>query len=298
MLIAIAALVSSTEVDDIDQKKRGVAKGTSLNTIPTGAQKQDYTYSIYAQNPSPQSSSNPSYVQASNSFYPSQSNQYYTSNTPADPSVYHPQPQINLVPQSSSSPFVPINFVPNPGYQSKYQIIPSKPGGNIQFALIPQPSNNAQQFNAQSFAPYSQIPQSLFAPTPGNPISPNQNPFSSFSPQGQFNVAPNLPFSLGNNYLGQPSTMLLLAQPNPSPYNNIFQNPAQSVYNFPSSYPTNSQNRYGVPYSGASDVQIQSSLTKEENDLSAQTSEYTAPSESSTNYKTAYASSRSSYSKL
>lgn len=300
VIIAFAALVCGNEGEDSEQKKRGAGK-TSLNTIPTGAQKQDYTYSIYAQNPSPQSSGSASYQpQVSNSFYPSQANsQYYSAPVPQNEQSYG-QPQINLLPPQSSSQFVPINFLPSPGYQSKYQFVPSKQNGNIQLALLQQSPN----FPSQSLVQY---PQSLFAPPPTSSIGPHQNLYNPIAPQGQYNVGPNLPLQFGNSYLGQPSTMLLLAQPNPSLYNNVlyqnqYSNPLQNLYNY---LPQNSQTRYGqqVSYSTQpapdSQVSLAQSLPKEDNDISTHSSDYTsAPSDTSSSYKTAYASSRSSYAKL
>lgn len=303
VIIAFAALASGTEVEDNEQKKRGTGK-TSLNTIPTGGQKQDYTYSIYSQNPSSQSPSSPSYQpQVSSSFYPSQaSSQYYSGPVQqSDQSAYAAPPQLNLLPPQSSSQFVPINFVPSPGYQSKYQIVPSKQNANIQLAFVQQPST----YPTQSLVQY---PQSLFAPQPTSPIGQHQNLYNSIPAQGQYNVGPNLPLQLGNSYLGHPS-MVLLAQPNPSLYNNLlypnqYSNPVQSLYNY---LPQNSQTRYAQigqasyssPPSSDGQVSLTQSIPKEENDISTHTSEYTsAPSESNSSYKTAYASSRSSYSKL
>lgn len=296
MIIAFTALACSTEVDDADQKKRGVVKGNTLNTIPTGAQKQDYTYSIYSQNPSSQAGSSPSYQsQVPNSFYPNQASQYYTSsNAPTDPSPqYAQQSQINLLPPSSSQ-FVPINFAPNPGYQSKYQLVPTQPKGNIQLAILQQPNS----YPSPSVYP-SPYPQNLFSPNPTNPIGPHQN-FLSSLPSGQFNVPQSLPYSLGNSYLGQPSAMVVLAQPNP--FNNyMYNNPSQSLYNY---FPSHNQPRYGLSYApqGSPDVQVSAvqNIPKEENEITgANTSEYvSAPSDSSAGYKSGYTSSRSSYLKL
>ncbi|KOB66117.1 Uncharacterized protein OBRU01_21734 [Operophtera brumata] len=290
VIIAFAALVCGTEVDDSEQKKRGAGK-TSLNTIPTGAQKQDFTYSIYSQNPSSQS---PSYQpQVSNSFYPSQtSSQYYTAPVQQAEQPYAPQPQLNLLPPQTSSQFVPINFIPSPGYQSKYQIVPSKQNSNIQFAFLQQPTT----YPSQSLVQYPQ-----FAPQPTVPIGPHQNLYGSIHPQGQYNVSPNLPLQLSNSFLGQPSTMVLLPQPNPSLFNHLlypnqYPNPVQNLYNYS---PQNSQTRYNqVPYSSPpSDSQVSQSLPKEDNDISTHTSDYASdPSESNSSYKAAYVSSRSSYS--
>lgn len=302
VILAFAALAVGTEVDDNELKKRGAGK-TSLNTIPTGAQKQDYTYSIYSQNPNSQSSPSISYQpQVSNSFYPSQANsQYYTAPVQQNEQPAYAQPQINLLPPPTSSQFVPINFASNPGYQSKYQIVPSKQNGNIQLAFVQQPST----YPSQSLVQY---PHSLFAQPPTTPIGSQQSFYGSLPPQGQYNVGANLPLQLSNSYLGQPS-MVLLAQPNPSLYNsfvypNQYSNPVQSLYNYS---PQNAQTRYGqtnpATYSTSPSSDGQASLTqglpKEDNDISTHTSDYTsAPSESNSSYKTAYASSHSSYSKL
>ncbi|XP_021195282.3 uncharacterized protein LOC110379803 [Helicoverpa armigera] len=305
IFIAFAALVSCTEVDDNEQKKRNAGKGTSINAIPTGAQKQDYTYSIYTQNPSSQSSSTggSSYQsQPPNSFYPSQaSSQYYTSqntqtDTPSSSYSTQQQPQINLLPPQTTSQFVPLNFVPNPGYQSKYQIVPSKSTGNIQLAFVQQPAS----YSTQPIVPYG--PQ-LFSPNPTSQISPHQNPLINSLPQGHFNVPNYQPLSLGGSYLAQPSTMLLFAQPNPSPYNNLlYQNPVQSFYNY---YPTNSQSKYNVQYvpqGSSSEYEklqgpISQSVPKEDNDIT-HNSEYSSPSDSSSSYKSAYSASRNTYGKL
>ncbi|KAM3962064.1 uncharacterized protein ACR2FA_003956 [Aphomia sociella] len=303
VVITFAVFVCSNEVEDVEQKKRGAGK-TSLNSIPTGVQKPEYTYSIYSQNPSvsnnsPSSyqSSNPSYqAQVPNSFYPSQNAQYYTpNNSPSDASYQQP-PQINLIPPTTSSQFVPLNFIPNNGYQAKYQLVPSKTSnGNIQLAILQQPTS----FPSPALLQY---PQSLLSPN-SHQIHPQQNPFGSISPHSHFNIAGGYqPLSLGNPYLGQQSTMLLLSQPNPSLYNNLlYPNPVQSFYNY---YPSNSQAKYSVAYGAPSQSSeydklqgpITQSLPKEDSDV-VQASEYS--SDVNTNYKNAYATNRaSSYSKL
>ncbi|XP_047998143.1 leucine-rich repeat extensin-like protein 5 [Leguminivora glycinivorella] len=297
MFVAFAALVCANEVEDSEQKKRGAGKGTSLNSIPTGAQKPEYTYQVYSQTPSSLGSSYQ--TQAPNSFYPSQaSSQYYSVPSQQEVSPgYSSQPQINLIPPPATSPFLPINFVPNPGYQSKYQIIPSKTAnGNIQ--LLIQPSSNYQS------SPFLQYPQSLFSPNPANHQYSQQQ--LQLPSQQQFNVAsPYQQLPLGQPYLGQPSPMFLLAPPNP--YNNLLYpgpNPSQSFYNY---YPSNAQQKYNLSYGSSSQPSVEyekaqgpvsSSLPKEDNDIGSHGSDY-VPSDSSTSYKTAYATSRSgSYSKL
>ncbi|KAI8432123.1 hypothetical protein MSG28_004615 [Choristoneura fumiferana] len=270
MFVAFAALVCANEVEDGEQTKRGAGKASSLNSIPTGAQKPEYTYQVYNQNHNSQTSPSSYQAQVPNSFYPSQSsNQYYTiPNQPAEVSSgYSPQPQISLIPPPTPSQFLPINFVPNAGYQSKYQIIPSKAAnGNIQLLIQPPQSYQSN--------PFLQYPQSYFSPNPGNQINSQQGQFQ-LSPQGQYNVAPqyqSLPLS--QPYLGQPSTMLLLAQPNP--YNSLLypgQNPAQSFYNY---YPSSAQQKYNLSYGSSppplveyEKVQgpVSQSLPKEDNDI-------------------------------
>jgi hypothetical protein len=264
VVIAFVALVCTSEVEDVEQKKRGAGKTTSLNAIPSGAQKTDYSYNLY---PSSQSNQGVVYQsQVPNSFYPSQNSQYYTpSNIQPEQQSYSQQPPINLIPPTTPSQFVPLNFIPNPGYQAKYQIL--------------------------------QYPQGLLQQNPTNQFQPQQNLLSL--PQGQFNVAPyQLP--LGNSYLGQPSPMFLVPQANPSLYNNlIYPNPLQNVYNY---YPSNSQAKYGAyatpsPQTVEYDKAPQQAISKEDNDIGTHTADYISGSDSS--YKNAYASSRSSsYTKL
>jgi hypothetical protein len=289
LVIAFVALVCTSEVEDVEQKKRGAGKTTSLNAIPSGAQKTDYSYNLY---PSSQSNQGVVYQsQVPNSFYPSQNSQYYTpSNIQPEQQSYSQQPPINLIPPTTPSQFVPLNFIPNPGYQAKYQIVPSKTAnGNIQLAIVQQPANYQ--------SPILQYPQGLLQQNPTNQFQPQQNLLSL--PQGQFNVAPyQLP--LGNSYLGQPSPMFLVPQANPSLYNNlIYPNPLQNVYNY---YPSNSQAKYGAyatpsPQTVEYDKAPQQAISKEDNDIGTHTADYISGSDSS--YKNAYASSRSSsYTKL
>ncbi|CAH0686333.1 unnamed protein product [Spodoptera exigua] len=303
IFVAFAALACCTEVEDAEQKKRNAGKATSLNAIPTGAQKQDYTYSIYTQNPSSQSgSTSPTSYQSQvpNSFYPSQaSSQYYSSpNTQSESSpsssYTQQQPQINLLPPPTTSQFVPLNFVPNPGYQSKYQLVPSKSNGNIQLTFLQQPTS----YPTQPIVPYA--PQ-LFSPAPTNQISPHQTTLINPLPQGHYNVPNYQPLQLGGSYLGQPSTMLLFAQPNPSPYNNLlYQNPVQSFYNY---YPTNAQSKYNVQYVPQGSTTeyeklqgpVSQTVPKEDNDI-GHSSEYSSSSDSNS-YKNAYSASRN-YAKL
>ncbi|KAI5646321.1 hypothetical protein NE865_01783 [Phthorimaea operculella] len=298
VLIALAALVFGADVDENEQKKRGAGKTTTLNAIPTGSQKPEYTYSIYS--PSQSNPPSPQYqTQVPNSFYPTQGVSQYYSNPPEASPQYPQQPQINLIPPQSSQ-FAPLNFVPNPGYQAKYQIVPTKAqNGNIQIALIPQP---------QTIAP-SVVPYNLFSPHSGQ-IQAQQQPF-----QGQFNLQ-NYQLPFGNPYLGHSPTMFLLPQPNPSLYQNLlYQNPSppQSFYNY---YPGKAQAQYTNPtqYTNPSQYNTQynspsipppspeyeklqgpvnQSISKDENDLSVHSTEYI----SSDAYKNPYSSSRT-YSKV
>lgn len=289
MLIVFVAIASASE-EESEQKKRGAGKGTSLNAIPTGAQKPDYTYNIY-QSPS-QSQSGPSYQsQVPNSFYPNQNSQYYTPSTQSDQT--YQQPQSYLIPPTTSSQFVPLNFIPNPGYQAKYQLVPSKSAnGNLQL-ILQQPQNY--------HSPLLQYPQTLLHSSPHAQFQTQQGPIlNPISPQGHFNV-PNYQSLLSGYNLGQPSPMLFIA-PNPSLYNNfVYPNQGQGLYNY---YPSNSQTKYAASYPSTSQVTEyeksppQQSVSKEDNEIGLQTGEYvSAPSDNS--YKNTYATSRSSsYTKL
>ncbi|XP_011567666.3 calcium-binding protein P [Plutella xylostella] len=299
-ILIVAAFVALACADEEgEQKKRGAGK-TTLNAIPSGGGKTDYTYSIYNQNPASNSVS-PSYqTQVPNSFYPTQSggSQYYQpgeqAGYPPQPAPYsppagYPQPQLNLLPPPSSSQFLPINFVPNSGYQAKYQIIPSKgPNGNIQLAIL-QPQSSLQ-------SPQIQYPQSIFQSN-----SPYQiNAPHSFLSGGQGGF-PNY-----QQYLGQPSMLLL--QPNPSLYSNLLYpgaGPSPSLYNY--NYQGSPQAKYNVYYGGSppasqppapSDYDklqagSQHAAAKEDNEINIQTSDYITPE--SSNYKNSYVTSRTSY---
>ena len=290
IIIAFVSLVCSSEIDEIEPKKRDAGKGTSLNTIQGGGQKQEYTYSIY-HNSNPQTSSpNHSYQnQVPNSFYPSQTaSQYYTSNPTSDSaSTYTRQSQGNQVTPHSSAQFVPINFVPNPGYQSKYNAVQPKSVGNVQYAVV-QPS----ALPTQQISPYPQLPHTLFSPNPASPGHPQV-----FGPPF---VAPNYQQILPGPYLAHPSSLTLLAQPHPSVYSNLlYQNPAQGLYN--NYYPSNSQPKYGVTYESSSQQDYEKlpgpvSFTKEENDVGTQNVDYTAQSDVNSNYKNPY-TNRHSYTK-
>ncbi|XP_041981612.1 uncharacterized protein LOC121735010 [Aricia agestis] len=279
ILLVILACAFSNELEDIEQKKRGAGKANPLNSIPTGAQKPDYSYNLYSQSQSAQSPSQSYQAPAQNSFYPSQDNSYYNSNSgeTSNPT----QSQIST--QSTHSQFVPINFVPNPGYQTKYQLVPAKPGGNIQLAIVPSPYQTP---------PIVQYPQGLFA-NPGHGQSP---PILPIGTPGHYAFNPNIPgLSLGGPF-SQPS-MILLPQSNPSLYNNLlYPNPSQSFYNY---YPSNSQAKYsytsGVSPSEYDKGSVQN-VQKDESDVNAQNSEYISPSDASSAYKSNY-SRRSAFTK-
>lgn len=304
LLIALVTLVASaSEVEDVEQKKRGASKTTTLNAIPTGAQKPEYTYSIYTQNP--QSNPSPTYSQnqVPNSFYPSQSgspNQYYSqTNVQDQSSFYPPQPQINLIPPPTTSQFIPLNFVPNPGYQAKYQIFPSKSqNGNLQLTIIPQQPALVQSPSLVS------LPQSLFSPTPNHVSSHQQSLYNQIPAQGQYNFGSNLQ---SFPYVGHPS-MYLLAQPGAPVYNNYaVPNPAHNLYNYYQSSPQAKHNfQYAVdqqanvsPQSNNDYDKFQSaniqSVSKEDNEISIHGNDYITPSESNTNYKNAYTPSHVTY---
>ncbi|XP_034832929.1 uncharacterized protein [Maniola hyperantus] len=295
IIAAFVALALASEEDN-EQKKRGAGKANTLNAIPTGAQKPDYTYSIYGQSPSAQSSpSQPYQSQVPNSFYPNQiASQYYTSSNNPDQSTsnaLHTQVNSNInsqIAQPSQSHFVPINFIPNPGYQLKYQIQSPKPSGNLQFAFIQQPSMQPSSL--------IQYPHSFFSPSHTNHVAPQSAIFGS---PGHFSFAPALqPLSLGGSFLGQPS-MVVLPQTHTGLYNNlVYPNPSQSFYNY---YPSTSQAKYsyasGPPITQSTDQaqsSIPQSVTKEDNIIS-QSSEY-SPSDTSSGFKNSY--TRSTYSKL
>lgn len=260
-----------------------------MNAIPTGAQKPEYTYSIYQ---SPSSQPSQSYQsQVPNSFYPNQTpSQYYTSpNSPNEATPAYPQqPQLNLLPPSSSSQYLPFNFVQNTGFQPKIQLVPTKASnGNIQLAILQQPS-----FPQHSAVPYPQ----LFSPHPSGQVNHQSQPYQ------QFNVPNYQPLSFGGPYVGQPSTMFFVTQPNPSLYNNLLYNPnpVQSFYNY---YPSHSQAKYNVAYGSQQSNEyeklqgpITQAVPKEDNDISIHNNEYITPSDS--NYKNTYTGRGTSYTKL
>ncbi|XP_047508295.1 uncharacterized protein LOC125051782 [Pieris napi] len=263
--IAFAALVLANEVEDAEQKKRGAGKANVLNSIPTGAQKPEYTYSIYPQNPQPAYQN-----QASNTFYPNQPSQYYTNSEAS-------QPHQATVPQTSQ--FVPINFVPNGGYQQKY-IVQQKPG-NIVTVLQPTP------YPAQ---PILQYPQAMLA-NPSNHISPHAPIFNS--PHGHFNF-PQYPLpSFGNPFLGHPS---MLVFPQIGQYNNLgLTSPSHGVFYQPQAKPNYSTQ----PATGGSPNEYeklnshQSAAPKEDSDVQT---DYIA-SDSNNVFKNSY-NTRNTYTKI
>ncbi|XP_072934039.1 uncharacterized protein [Epargyreus clarus] len=301
IILVCVTLVYASEAEESEQKKRGATKTTALNAIPTGAQKPDYTYNIYSQNPSTSSPSSQSYqAQVPNSFYPNQASQYYLSGNQHTENVatHAPHQQINYVTPQPTSQFVPLNFIPNPGYQTKYQLPPPKSNGNIQLAIIQQPSHFPS-------SPFLQYPQSLFSSTPTNQVGHPNPLINSVSPQGHFNYPQSYqPLSLGNPYLSHPSAMVVVPQASPPLYNNLlYPSSAQSFYNY---YPSNSQAKYSyygaTPASQSEYDKGQSSVSqsgqKEENDLSIQNAEYITPADA-TSYKSAYSGSRpTSYNKI
>lgn len=191
----------ANEVEDAEQKKRGAGKANALNAIPTGAQKSEYTYNIYPQN----SIQNPAYQnQVANTYYPNQPSQYYTNSETQ-------QPHQATAPQTSQ--FVPINFVPNTGYQQKY-IVQPKPG-NVVTVLQPN------QYPAQPILQYS---QSSLAHS-SNPIAPHASIFNT--PHGQFNFPQYSLPSFGHPFLGHPSMLVI---PPISQYTNLLTSPTQGIY--------------------------------------------------------------------
>ncbi|CAH2258796.1 uncharacterized protein LOC120631715 [Pararge aegeria] len=295
---AFAALVLASEIEDNEQKKRGAGKTNTLNAIPTGAQKPEYTYSIYTQSANAQSIPSQSYQsQVPNLFYPSSqvASQYYAPSNNPDTSTsnsLHTQvtPNINSqVAQHTQPQFIPINFIPNPGYQSKYQILSPKQSGSLQLAFVQQPAIQPSQI--------LQYPHSFFSPSHSNLITTQNGILGS---QGHFSFSPTLqPLSLGGSFLGQPS-MVVLPQGHSGLYNNlVYPNPTQSFYNY---YPSHSQAKYsyasGQTVSQSNDQAqstIPQSITKDDS-ISAHNSEYITPSDSSSGYKNSY--TRSTYSKL
>ncbi|XP_013136191.1 PREDICTED: uncharacterized protein LOC106101494 [Papilio polytes] len=288
IVVAFATLVCSIETDDIEHKKRGAGKTTGVNTIPTGIQKPDYTYAIYTQNPNIQSSTSQSYqAQVPNSFYPNQANSQYYSPVSSNEGTHSNSPQANP-PHQGTSQFVPLNFIPNPGYQAKYQIVPTKSANGIQLALV-QPSSGYSPQNLHASQP-------AVYPQPANQVNPHNNQLvSSVFPHGHFNF-PNYQLSLGSPYLSQAPT-ILLPQLNHPFYNNLlYSSPGQNIY-----YPTNSQTKYNQnsPTSTTNEYDklqgpVSQSNSKESNDIAAQHSE-----NSISGYKNAYTSGRSqTYTKL
>lgn len=258
-----------SEYDDLDQKKRGFSKGSSSNTVSNGAQKPDYTYSIYTQNPSSQSSQSVStsiyQSQVPNSFYPNQaSSQYYSPSGTATPQTYTVQPQSNHAP-SQIAQFTPISFLPNHGHQAKYPVVSSKQGLQV---AIAQPPYNFQ-------APIIHYPQPVYSPNTASNI--NVSPFQQL---------------LSNSYLGHPSSMLLFTQPHQF-YNNLDQPNPTNFY-----YPSNNQAKYNVQLPVQSDYNtVQSQTVPKEENIVGSHSDYSTSADPNSSYKTGY-SSRNNYVKL
>ncbi|VVD05055.1 unnamed protein product [Leptidea sinapis] len=251
ILILSVAIVFASESEDVEQKKRGAGKPNVLNSIPTGAQKTDYSYNFYSQNPITQNSGQN--YQVPNSFYPNQANQFYTSNSQdsshANPSTATNAPQ---VPQ-----YIPINFVPNSVYQPKYQIVPSKSNGNIQLLLQPSPFPSSQIYPQMVISPNANVGQ--------NPV---------VMPQNQFNFPHYQLPAFGHPFISQPSMFLY---PHMSPQ--FLNNPGYSVQPQSVYYPVNQQGKQQQTYTSTNSneydkTQSQTSAAKEENDISNQNADY------------------------
>lgn len=188
----------------------------------------------------------------------------------------------------SAAQFVPINFVTNPGYQSKYSGVQPKSVGNVQYTATQQQN----VLPTQQFLPHPHLPHTLFSSNPASVVQQQAFGSSLVSPHYQ-------PISLGSPYLGHPHSFVF-AQPHPSVYNNLlYLNPAQGLYN--NYYPSNSQPKYAVTYTSSNQQDYEKlpgpvSLAKEENEVSPQKIEYTAQSDVNSNYKNAY-TNRNSYTK-
>lgn len=288
IFVALSALTFASEIEDNEQNKRGAGKANVLNAIPTGAQKTDYSYNIYSQTSSPQNLGQNYQSQVPNSFYPSQTpSQYFTSNSP-EASVSNAL-HTHASPQTTQSQFVPINFIPNPGYQSKYQVIPQKP--NVQLAILQQPPI--------SQTPMLQYPHTFYSPNPANHFG--QSPLFGLG-QGHFSFGPSIhPLPFSGHILSQQPTMVVLPQSNPSLYNNlVYPHPTQSFYNY---YPLPSQAKYsyasGVTPSNEYEklqTSVQESILKEDNRVNVQSADYITSSDSNSGYKNTY-NSRNTYTK-
>ncbi|KPI92622.1 hypothetical protein RR46_13843 [Papilio xuthus] len=296
IVVAFATLVCSIETDDIEHKKRGAGKSTGVNTIPTGIQKPDYTYTIYTQNPNTQSShstSSQSYqTQIPNSFYPNQANSQYYSSVSSNEGTHSNPPQTNAQHQGSAQ-FVPLNFIPNPGYQAKYQIVPAKSANGIQLALVQSSSGYSPQ--------NLHVSQPAVYPQPTNQVNSHNNQLvNSVFPHGHFNF-PNYQPLIGSPYLSQTPT-ILVPQINHPFYNNLlYSSPGQNIY-----YPTNVQPKYSYtqnsPSSNTNDYEklqgpVSQSNSKESNDISAQNSEV-IHGDSISGYKNGYTGRSQTYTKL
>ncbi|CAG4996746.1 unnamed protein product [Parnassius apollo] len=290
VFVAFATLVQCSGTDEIT--KRGIDKATGVNTIPTGIQKPEYTYSAYSQNSNGQSSlpSQNYQTQIPNSFYPSHANQYYSSSSPTNDgtTINSHQNQVNVPSQLSSSQF---NFVPSSGYQAKYQSVPSKSSNsNIHLAFL-QPSSGLSTSHL-SF-PHAVYSQPTHITSYGNPL------LNSVLPHGNFNFATNYqPLSFGSPYLGYP-TVLFPQLSSPLYNNHLHSTPGQGIY-----YSTNTQPKYtysqSIQSSTSNDYdKLQGSTLQsspKDNDISAQSSEL-IHNDSVPGYKGGYTSRSSTYTK-
>ncbi|CAG4961851.1 unnamed protein product [Colias eurytheme] len=298
IFIAFAALAFATEAEDSEQKKRGAGKANALNAIPTGAQKPEYTYSIYPQNSGVQSNPSQTYQsQVPNSFYPNQApSQYYSSGNSAESTSVNVQQQTNNVPQQTH--FSQLNYVPNSAFQQKYQIVPSKPSNNVHLAVLQQPT----PYPTSSLLHYPQM--QILATNPASHISPHGSILSGITPHSHFNFPHYQLPAFGNPFLTHPSTMVFVPQINPNLYSNLaYTSPSQGVVNFysgstqakqsyPSSLSISSSNEYEKQHGAVP----QSSVSKEDNDLSLPSDYIT--SDANNAYKNAYSTGRNSYTKI
>ncbi|XP_068631957.1 uncharacterized protein [Battus philenor] len=291
VFFAVITLVCSIETDDIEHRKRGAGKTTGVNTIPTGIQKPEYTYTnIYSQSPNTQSSlsSQNYHTPLANSFYPSQASSQYYSPSSATDGTHSSSPQ-----QQTNSQFVPLNFVPSPGYQTKYQIVSSKTGnGNIQLALL-QSSPGFATSNIH-------VPQTLYSQQ-ANQVNANTNPvLTSVSPHGHFNFPANYhSLSLASPYFGHAPTVLLPQYNSPFYNNLLYPTPNQNFF-----YQSQPKYNYSQSQSSTSNEHEKlqgspsQSSSKDDNEIAAQNTEI-LHSDPISGYKNAYTSSRSStYAKL
>ncbi|CAG9583134.1 unnamed protein product [Danaus chrysippus] len=274
ILLTLCAIVLASDGEDNEQKKRGASKTSGLNAIPTGSQKPDYTYNLYSQTSGP---SSPSQTYQPSSFYPNQApSQYFT---PSNNDLPASNPSNNqALNQQTHSQFVPINLTPNNGYQSKYQFVPQRLVGNVQLAIMQQPTLQPSIL---------QYPHSFFS-NPTNHLTPG------LLGQGHLSFGPSFQTLPAGHIISQPS-MIVLPQPHAPLYNNlVYPNPAQYLYNY---NPALSQPKFGYSSfspSTSNDAQsVSKGLVKDDSGTS-QNSEYLSPDSNS--YKHTF-TSRSTYPK-